>query len=168
MLRKFRTAIAVAALATLGSVQAAQVTVRRSTPYGQDSYIADNIKRECKLTEQLPEFLAHYAKEKGVEVTLVDRLDEQDPGRVLVLHIVAAMSQGNAFIGHAKSTTVKGELYEDHQLIGDFIATRNSMGGMFAGFKGSCSVLGRTVKAIGEDIGDWLTHPAMKSALGDR
>lgn len=158
---------AMATLVVFGAAQAGEVTMLSSTPYGPDSYIADNIKKECKLPEQLSTFVAQYAKEHGVAVKRVDTLDEQDAGRVLVLHIVAAMSQGNAFIGHGKSTTVKGELYENHQLIGDFIAMRNSMGGAFAGFKGSCSVLGRTVKVLGKDIGGWLAQPAMKSALGD-
>ncbi len=41
------------------------------------------------------------------------------------------------------------------------------MGGLFAGFKGSCSVLGRTVKAIGKDIAEWLVNPVLDADLGD-
>jgi hypothetical protein len=41
------------------------------------------------------------------------------------------------------------------------------MGGAFGGFKGSCSVLGRTVKALGKDIAQWLVQPAKGSQLGD-
>jgi len=41
------------------------------------------------------------------------------------------------------------------------------MGGAFGGFKGNCSVLGRTVKALGEDIAGWLTHPDKDGLLGD-
>jgi hypothetical protein len=41
------------------------------------------------------------------------------------------------------------------------------MGGAFAGFKGSCSVLGRTVEALGEDIGGWLAAPRDGASLGD-
>jgi hypothetical protein len=41
------------------------------------------------------------------------------------------------------------------------------MRGAFAGFKDSCSVLGRTVKAIGSDIADWLLKPSEDADLGD-
>ena len=41
------------------------------------------------------------------------------------------------------------------------------MGGAFAGYKGSCSVLGRTVKAMGKDVAQWLKAPTDEAALGD-
>jgi hypothetical protein len=160
--------VAVMAAVTGAVAHAETVQVQRPTPYGEESYVADKIKQECKITEQLPDFLGKYAKEQDIDVKYVENASPELPGRVLVMHIVSSTSQGNAFIGHAKSTTVKGELYQDGQMVGDFIAERDSMGGMFAGFKGSCSVLGRTVKVLGEDIATWLKHPQMKSALGDR
>jgi hypothetical protein len=39
--------------------------------------------------------------------------------------------------------------------------------GMVAGYKGSCSVLGRTARALGEDIAKWLAAPSMDALLGD-
>jgi hypothetical protein len=62
---------------------------------------------------------------------------------------------------------VRGKLYQDGKEIGAFTGRRNSMGGAFGGFKGSCSVLGRTVKALGKDIAQWLVQPAKGSQLGD-
>lgn len=156
-------------LAAAGAQAASDtVIVQRPTPYAQDNDIADNIKQECKITEQLPDAVAEFAREKGITVQLVPQASESSAGRVLVLEISDALSGGNAFIGHQKSVTVKGRLYEGGKLLGDFRARRNSMGGAFAGFKGSCSVLGRAVNAIGEDIAGWLTAPQSKSRLGDQ
>jgi hypothetical protein len=42
------------------------------------------------------------------------------------------------------------------------------MGGAFAGYKGSCSVLGRTIKAIGKDVAEWMKAPSKDAQLGDR
>jgi hypothetical protein len=86
---------------------------------------------------------------------------------ILDVHIKDASSRGNAFTGHHKSTLVVGKLYQDGELIGSFTGRRDSMGGMFAGYKGSCSVLGRTVKALGKDIAEWLKAPTMDAQLGD-
>ena len=40
-------------------------------------------------------------------------------------------------------------------------------GGAFGGFKGTCSILGRCIKAIGADIAKWLANPTMDAMLGN-
>ncbi|MEJ2404442.1 MAG: hypothetical protein P8171_09165 [Candidatus Thiodiazotropha sp.] len=34
-------------------------------------------------------------------------------------------------------------------------------------FKGTCSILGRCVKALGKDISEWLINPTMNARLGE-
>jgi hypothetical protein len=63
--------------------------------------------------------------------------------------------------------TVKGQLYENGKEADSFRAKRFSTGGMFAGFKGTCSIIGRCTKAIGEDIARWLEVPTANAKLGD-
>ena len=48
------------------------------------------------------------------------------------------------------------ELFVDGVSKGEKIYHRDSMGGFGAGYKGSCSVLGRTSKALGKDFSVWL------------
>jgi hypothetical protein len=74
---------------------------------------------------------------------------------------------GNAFLGHHKSVSVKGKLYQEGQLLGSFKARRNSMGGAFGKFRGSCSVLSSAVKELEEDVAGWLAVPEMNAQLGD-
>jgi len=38
---------------------------------------------------------------------------------------------------------------------------------MFAGFKGTCSIMGRCVKALGRDVAEWLQSPSKGAVLGD-
>jgi len=155
-------------LAMAGAVQAAEVvTLPKPVPYAADNEIAGNIKRECKITEQLSDFIAQDARANGIGTTFSDAVNPQMPGRVLDVQITDAVSEGNAWMGHHKSVTVKGKLYQDGKLIGSFRGKRNSMGGAFAAYKGSCSVLGRTVEALGKDIAGWLAAPSMDADLGD-
>ena len=37
----------------------------------------------------------------------------------------------------------------------------------FAIFKGTYSILGCCVKALGRDVSDWLLHPSERAVLGD-
>jgi hypothetical protein len=143
------------------------VQVPSKVPYAENNDVAGKIKHECRINEQLAEFIVEYADENKVATKTVDATDATMPGRVLVVEITDAVSRGNAFIGHRKATTVRGALYQDGQKIGSFVGERDSMGGAFAGFKGSCSVLGRTVKALGSDIAEWLAKPTDKAQLGD-
>lgn len=158
-------------LLAIGTMQAAQaadaVLVQRPVPFNQDAEVPGAVRRECKLDEQLPDFLAQYAREKGITVNFASQVEAGSPGRALVMEFADVVSDGNAFIGHHKSVTVKGKLYQDGKLVGSFKGRRNSMGGAFGGFKGACSVLGRSVKALGEDIAGWLAAPSEGAQLGD-
>lgn len=165
---RYRHCLIAAAALAAGSVHAETVTLARTAPYSARSEIASNIKTECQLTTQLPAYIAEYAEEKRIKTAFAEQVSASDPGRVLVVEIDEAVSRGNAFIGHQKFSRAKGALYQDGEEIGNFVAQRYSMGGAFAGYKGSCSVLGRTVKAIGKDVAEWLAAPTRDARLGDQ
>ena len=148
-------------------IAAAPVKVPQKVPFAADNEIAGNVKRECELETLLGEAIIEYAADEKFAIDPVAATHPGMPGRVLVVEIRDAVSTGNAFVGHAKSTSVRGALYENGKKTAAFRARRDSMGGAFAGFKGSCSVLGRTVEALGEDIVEWLKDPRDGAELGD-
>lgn len=143
---------------------AQQLQLQKPVPFAEDNDIADNIKKECALQDQLADFVKEFS---ATPVTFTTGPVDTAHGEALQLEISDAISMGNAFLGHQKATKVRGTLWRDGQKVASFKARRNSMGGAFAGYKGSCSVLGRTVKAIGEDIGGWLKNPVDGANLGD-
>ena len=154
--------------ALCGIAQATEpVKVPRSVPFAEDAEIAGKIKNECNINQQLGDFIIEYTKEKNIATEPVATTDKSTPGRVLVVEIRDAVSDGNAFLGHHKSTTVRGALYQNGEPVAKFKGRRDSMGGFGAGFKGSCSVLGRTVRALGKDIAEWLAVPSDGAQLGD-
>lgn len=150
-----------------GVVQAETITMARAVPYADSADVAKRIKAECTdLPGKLAGFVQESAAKQGVTIALSDDPSKAS-GKVLQLEIYDAVSEGNPFIGHHKSTKVRGTLMENGQKLASFKAMRQSMGGMFAAYKGSCSVLGRTVQALGEDIGVWLKNPKDGAELGD-
>lgn len=165
MKRRILVAVAAAAAGLSASAMAAEpLLVPRPVPYAENNDISDAIKTECRINEQLADFLREYA---GAMVELRPGPLDTSRGRVLELEIVDAVSMGNAWLGHQKFTKVQGTLWEDGRKVAGFRARRNSMGGAFAGYKGSCSVLGRTVKAIARDIATWLQAPRDGAVMGD-
>lgn len=127
------------------------------TPFIEDHNIQTNILEECSnLGSQLSTFTHDYMESRGFDAALQETVNKDGEGRNLVLTIIDAKSHGAAFAGHRKSVTVKAELYKDGVLVDKYVVTRGSRGGLFGGFKSSCSVLGRCVKALGSDVSVWL------------
>jgi hypothetical protein len=143
------------------------VTVMEDIPYKEGSKIALNIRQECHITTQLSEFTQSYGKGQGIDVVRTPKLDVKGKGRNLQIEITEAVSQGNAFIGHRKYTAIEGTLYDSGNKVSGFTAARVSGGGFFGGYKGSCSVLGRTVETLGKDVAAWLKSPIDGAHLGD-
>lgn len=164
MRHPIRPLLAAAFLVVCGSATAGStgIQLQAPVPYVADNDISDAIKTECQINQQLADYVKEYSK-VPVELTAQAPTD----GRVLQLEIVDAVSMGNAWMGHQKFTKVRGTLLENGQKVASFKGRRNSMGGAFPGFKGSCSVLGRTVRALGEDIAAWLNEPVDGANLGD-
>jgi len=153
---------------TVISLAPGPISINSLIPYQNENAIQINIRQECNLGQQLSEYITSHAGEQGIAIHRVNQINPKGPGNVLVIEITNAISMGNAFIGHSKATSVQGKLYENGTLKGGFTGGRRSMGGVFAGFKGSCSVLDRTVKVLGEDIARWLKHPTDNARLGDQ
>lgn len=143
------------------------VKVQSSVPYAKGVMVAANIKKECNLNTQLSDFIVAYSADKGITVLQQDEVSQNSDGQALVVEITRAVSSGNAFTGHRKITSIKGSLFDNGEKQASFTAARTSRGGLFAGFKGSCSVLGRTVKVLGKDISSWLQEPVDGVHLGD-
>jgi hypothetical protein len=157
-----------ALLLASGTLAAQVVTMERLVPYADDAEIASSVRNDCiKIQGQLAAYTQQFAKASGITVNLVDGAAPESGGRVLMVEIVEAVSRGNPFIGHQKYSRIDGTLFEDGAAIASFKGLRNSMGGAFGGYKGSCSVLGRTVKALGQDVARWLVNPLDGARLGD-
>ena len=146
---------------------AAEIHVLDPVPYSESAYIADNIKAECRIGAQLASALGKDAPRHGNSIVFAGGPLDTGSGRVLQLELVEAQSAGNAFSGHFKSATARGVLFQDGQKVAAVTARRTSRGGAFAGFKGSCDVLERTVNAIGRDLAQWLGNPVDGARLGD-
>ena len=52
-------------------------------------------------------------------------------------------------------------------LLATVSAIRGSMGGMWAGYKSSCSVLYRCQTTLAKDILGWLAHPSKDARIGE-
>jgi len=140
------------------------VTMPAAVPFLEGSGVSKNIQDECGLPEYVAEQVRTSLEKAGYTVTTGT---DSKKGDFLDMHIAGAVSQGNAFTGHHKAVTVTGKLLRDGKVVGSFTDLRNSMGGAWAGYKGSCTVLHRCVATIGQDVAKFVANPREDAQLGD-
>ena len=143
------------------------VYVGKTAPFTDSTQVAKNIIDECGLPESQMKVLHEQAKESGVEIVEDEAAVAANKDRVLLLETASAISAGNAFTGHRKQVVVKGRLLENGEEIGNFSAVRGSMGGMWGGYKSSCSVLYRCQTTLAKGILGWLANPTKDARIGE-
>lgn len=143
--------------------QAETLTVSQSIPFAEDSGASDDIKNECKFETRLPEYLKKEAK-RTFDVVLSKEPLEDAEGKTLSLIIANMYGLGGGAFSGSKSAIVTGELKENGEVIASMSLRRHSIMGMAPG---TCSILKRIAKKMGEDIAEWLEEPTMEAKLGD-
>jgi hypothetical protein len=143
------------------------VVIGEEIPYSNQEAISSAIVSECALPKRQQELLVQALTKAGIEYKAVAGVKPSSGANVLMLEIAQAQSAGNAFTGKFKGLTVTGKLFQGGKQTATFVATRQSSGGAFGGFKGSCAILGRCAQTIGQDIARWLGSPVDGARLGD-
>ena len=138
------------------------IKVARTIDFAESARAPQKVRDECSLQTKV----THFIDEFSDQVTLVDG-DAGRSGRVLVLEISEVHAPGGGAWSGPKVLGVKGTLQDNGKHVAGFTAKRYSGGGMFGGYKGTCSIVGRCAKAIGKDIARWLESPTDGAHLGD-
>ena len=143
------------------------VALLKPIGFSENAVVREDVREQCQLQTKVPDYIAQAAKASPHQIQYTADIDSAGPGRSLTVEIVDVSEFGNAFTGRQKSMTVTGELREGGQVIGSFRARRQTMGGMFGGYKGNCSFLHRCAKSLGKDIVKWLNNPGMDDNLAN-
>jgi len=147
--------------AGIATAEGGPIKVAREISFAETSGVRDAVRDECKLQTKVTRFLDEYSE----QVELVE--DPSGSQDRLELTITNVNATGGGAWGGPKSMTVQGQLFQNGKPGPKFTASRYSGGGMFAGFKGTCSIVGRCAKTIGKDIAKWLENPTDGASLGD-
>jgi len=147
------------------SADAQTIYIKKGTTFSKDSQVASNIKQECNLPAKMDKFLKVYGAKNNIN--FVNKKNPSAKDTVLTLNITGAYSAGNAFTGHRKYVSIAGKLTKNGKTFSSYKAARKSGGGFMGGYKGSCSVLGGSVKRLARDTAEWAVTKQNKARLGD-
>lgn len=159
-------ALLVASILPVTALAAESVTIPKTIPFAKGLSVPDAVKAECQLPEKTAQFVQEYAG-KSMTVNAADNVSPKTPGKVLVMQITEVKGSGGGAWSGPKAVGAEGTLYDNGKAVGSFKVMRHSGGGAFGGYKGTCSILGRCTKAIGQDVAEWLKSPSMNARLGE-
>ena len=140
--------------------------ISTNIPYRKGTHVPPAVRQECNLGQSLSQFIDNAAEDNSSGVVQTANL-KKSKGRVLSIDITNVHGLGGGAYSGAKSVTIEGTLKENGKVVGTFTGSRYSGGGFWGGFKGTCSILGRCVKALGNDVALWLENPYKGARLGD-
>ena len=157
----------VALLAALCSPLAAQargdtLTIPELVHFQEGLNVPEKVVAECDLEKRLAKYLAGEAKGPYKKVVMRPGVSPETPGHVLDIRITAMLAPGGGKYSGPKSLTTQGTLYGNGQVIGTFVARRQTRRG-----RHTCHMLHNDAEEIAEDIGKWLRKPTLDAKLGD-
>ena len=166
-LKKLTLAVLTILIFTSTSICAQSITMQKSIKYDTRIVVTGAVINQCKLQTKIPHYIQLYSKKNGIAMNLTTQNLSNVNGQVLEVKIVHVTShRGGAWSG-PKSVTISGMLKKEGKLVAKFTAERRTGGGAFGAYKGTCSLLGRCAKTIGQDVARWLKNPVNGTHLGD-
>lgn len=152
---------------TTRTISGEPIAVQKNIPFSENSNVRDAVRAECKLQTKTPHYVEVFGKRKGLKIKLVEDLDTTNIDRKLHLTITEAHAPAGGGFSGLKWMIVEGTLTENGRKIADVKVRRNTTGGYFAAYKGTCDIVGRCTEAIGQDLANWLQDPTDGARLGD-
>ena len=176
MVRIFRLRIYALVLASLSSFAvllpiqcnaAGTLSLQKIAPFDKGLSVPDAVKDNCELEARVAEFTESFARDDFDSIVFVDSASPATPGKVLAMTITGLSGAAGGAWSGPKNLTIGGTLWQDGKVLGTFSATRVAAGGVFSGYKGTCSLLCRCAKTLGKDVAGWLKNPSLDAKLGD-
>jgi len=133
--------------------------------FSEDAGVPEAVRQECNLLQELSENIKTAAARQYA--TILEGASAPADADVLTIEIINLVGPGGGAWSGGKSVMIKGSLTKNGQDAGSFKALRVSGGGVWGGYMGTCAILGRCVKTLGEDVAGWLRHPVNNAKLGN-
>ncbi len=143
------------------------LSLQKTAPFDAGISVTDAVKNECQLETKLVDFTQEFASGEFDKIVLVDNASAATPGKAVKIVITdVAGAKGGLWSG-PKFVSIKATMWQDGKVVGTLSASRSTSGGMYGGYKGTCSLLGRCTKTLGKDVAAWMKDPKMDARAGE-
>lgn len=145
----------------MASTLSTPVLLESPIAYAPGASVVEQVKQECKIENMLESHIGPtLGKLNGTGVGTAASAADAKGASVLRVQITYVMGVGGGAWSGPKSISVKAELLDQGKVTRQTNINRWTTGGMFGGFKGTCSILDRSATAIAKDLGRWVSDPS--------
>lgn len=141
------------------TMAADQTLLETPVTYADTASIVQKVKEECRIDEMLEKRVGDVLAKNNRGSGTIARGVELADGQILRLQIENVLGVGGGAYSGPKAITVAAEIFQNGKSVRKTQVNRWSMGGVFGGFKGTCSILDRCAVAIGKDLLQWTKDP---------
>ena len=120
------------------------------------AFVRNEQAKECKVEEQLTSDVSEAFRKNNIGPTVTTA---DGPGEVIKVRITHVLGVGGGAWSGPKAITVHADLMKDGKVERTTRINRWTTGGMWGGFKGTCSILHRSSAAIAKDLVKWAKDP---------
>jgi len=145
-----------ATLACAAGAQASEIALLTPIAYDPTASVVDKVKQECKLEEQLTSDVSDAFRKNNIGPVVATA---EGPGEVIKVRITHVLGFGGGAWSGPKAITVHADLMKNGKVERTTRINRWTTGGMWGGFKGTCSILNRSSAAIAKDLVKWAHDP---------
>lgn len=114
------------------------------------------VKRECDIPMLLGNYIYNAVKLVYIDSEKTESESTISEGNLLKISIITVKGWGGGSWSGRKSISIKADLINNNEILTSTILKRASNGGVFGGFKGTCSILDRVAGALGKDTAKWV------------
>ena len=151
------------ALILSSHVLASTPRLENPVSYHPSAGVDETVRSECQPEAMLVKHVGNQLKRLyRTDNVLVSKGAEAPGSPVLRLQITHVLGVGGGAWSGPKAITVSAELLGNDGEIRRTKINRWSVGGMWGGFKGTCTILDRCAVSIGKDLARWVKDPAFK------
>lgn len=127
--------------------------------YSSNAVIREAIINECDLPNTLSNSLKAATESQYPQI--LDNIANVDDADLLNVEITHAEGTGGGAWTGPKSVAIKANLIRHGKVVGDFKGSRIADAGGY----GTCAILQRSARRLGQDIADWLQNPMPNAVL---
>jgi len=118
--------------------------------------IEESVKRECNVEGMIGNEVFQRVSQRYPGTAQLQNPGQAGDGFVLKVTITGVFGAGGgAWSGH-KAISIRADLLQNSKIVATKDLKRQSGGGAFAGFKGTCSIMDRIAVALGKDVAAWM------------
>jgi len=143
----------VALLAISASAWADGVQLLAPVTYAADSAVVPKVREACRLEDRLATDVGGALSGSTTSTS----------GEVVKVSIVDVMGLGGGGWTGPKAISIRVDLMKDGKIERSTHLTRTTTGGVFGGFKGTCSMLERDSATLGKDVAKWVASESYKT-----